>query len=419
MLHQRIALSLGILTVALILMACGGGDGEGNGGSGSGAGAEPVKVGLLNPLSGVFALPGEDVNKGFELYVELKGGQLGGHPVEIVKEDDETDPNTGLTKIRKLIEQDRVDVVVGVVSSAVGAAVRDYVDARGTPLLITVAGADDLTQRKRSDAIFRISYTGSQVTHALGQWVCDNTRYRRVAIVGQDYLFGWEAVGGFANSFTRCGGQIVQEIYGPLGTADWGPFIQQIRNDVDAVFVLQGAQDAVRFFKQYREFGKTKPVIAHGSSVDETILPAQGDSVVGVISAEKYSGVLDTPENNAFVEAYRAKHGARPSQYSEAGWLAALVLDKALADVADPSDHKAVQEALSAVSVVGPRGPVSFDEYHQAVFNVYIREVRKVGSEYQNVVIDTIPDVSQFWTFDPEGYLDEKPYAERKGTWAR
>lgn len=378
-----------------------------------------ISVGLLNPLTGPFAALGEDVNAGFEMYVEAQGGSLAGFDVSTRQEDEANDVDVATTKARQLVDSG-VDLIVGLVNSGVAYGVMDYLGGTDVPVLDTVAGANGLTQGEGGDRFFRVSYTGSQDNLPLGDYACKEAGYETAVLVALDYAFGWEASGGFARVYEDAGCEIVQEIYGPLATQDWAPFVQEIDRSADVVYVVAPGGDGIRFLQAYRDFGVELPVVAAGSTVDEQSLPEQQATAEGVVSALHWSRALDTPENRSFCDAFREHSGRSCSMYSENGYTAALVLESALELIDGDLTRDSLAEALGKVELQNsPRGPMRFDEYGQAVYNVYIRETQQVGGEWENVVIDTYSDVSQFWTYGPEKWIDEfRPYDELKGTWA-
>lgn len=386
-----------------------------------------LKVGLLNPTTGVFASNGLDTNAGFQMYLDEHDGVLAGWTIETVLEDDEGDPTVGATKARKLIDQDGVDIVIGGVSSAVAYGIADFIAESGVPYIITIAGADGLTQGAAQDNIFRISYTGSQPMHPLGEYVCNELGYETASLVSLDFAFGWETVGGFARTYEEAGCEVLQEIYVPLGTEDYAPFVQQIDRDAQTVMHVNSGPTGNLFWQTYSDFGYDQPVVGHGAMTDEFLLDIADDWQVGAKTVFYWSRALDTPANEAFVRAFEEANNQLASQGAEAGYAAAMVLEAALEIAGDDGDDAAaLNDAIGQVTVDAPRGTISFDDYGQAVMDFYIREVVTVDEDpfgndrvnKANVVIDTLPEVSQFWTFDPEEFIADTPYADLKGTWA-
>src|SRR5256714_13540632 len=185
----------------------------------------PIKIGMLVPQSGPLAANGKDMINGFELFFEENKYRLAGREIKFIVEDDEGKPATGLTKIRGLVEGQGVHLVTGPVSAGIGYAVAPYIDGKKVPALFPIVAADDLTQRKRSPYIVRVGWASSQPSHPFGKWVYDNLKYKRIAVIGYDFAFGWEVVAGFQRTFEEAGGQSVQKLWPPLGTADFSPYV--------------------------------------------------------------------------------------------------------------------------------------------------------------------------------------------------
>ena len=381
----------------------------------SGQEREPIRIGLIAPLSGAMAQPGNDMNNGAIFYLEKLGYKMAGRKVEFLVEDDEALPAASLSKARKLVELNKVHFLVGPLLANCGYAVQPYADSKKTPD-ITISAADDLTQRKRSKYLFRSFDTSSQPSHILGEYAYTVLGYRKMATIGMDYAFGWETTGGFQRVFEELGGKIIQKIWCPMTTQDFSPYLAQIRKDADAVHYLSsGGKYSVVFLKQYQEYGlKDKiPVIGVGQLTDESVLPTMGDEALGVITALPYSPAIDTATNKEFVKTYREKFGKLPSLYSLGPYSAMNMINQAvIALKGDVRNPEKVAQALRSVQIKDdPRGPIKFDAYGNPIQNVYIRKVERVGGELQNTVIYTYPEVSQFWKFKPEEFLKQPPYS--------
>ena len=377
----------------------------------------PIKVGFLGPLSGPYVQNGRDILNGFLLALDEMGHRAGGRAIELIVEDDEAIPAVGLTKARKLVERDHVQLMTGALLSSTGYALAPYIDSVKIPMIYPVVSADDLTQRRPSRWIIRTGWTGSQPNHAFGEYAFRTLKRRKVATIALDYAFGWESVGGFERTFVESGGTIAQKIWVPVSVHDFAPYLAQISRDVDAVYALVLGRAALQFMRQYEEFGLKDRVmlIGGGTTTDEHVLPFMGDEAIGVITALHYSAALETPANKAFASAYRQRYKKIPSYYSEsmysgAKWFAAAA-DAVHGNV---EDTEAFLSALRTVRVADlPRGPVRLDEYGSPIENIYIRKVERVNGALQNTVIETLPAVSQFWTYDPAEYLRRPLYARR------
>src|SRR3989449_566166 len=183
----------------------------------------PLKIGFVTSETGILAANGKDMINGLQLFLEEQGGKLAGREVKLIIEDDEGKPATGLTKARSLVEGQGIHVLIGPVSAAIGYALAPYVDQKKIPTLYPIVAADDITQRKRSAWIVRPGWASSQPSHPFGKWVYDNLGYRKIAMIGYDFAFGWEVAAGFQRTFEEAGGQGLQELWPPLGTADFAP----------------------------------------------------------------------------------------------------------------------------------------------------------------------------------------------------
>ena len=385
--------------------------------SGTSAQKPPLKIGLLVPVTGPQAANGKEMVNGLELFLEQERSRLAGREVQLIVADDESKPATGLSKLRGMVEGQGVHVMIGPLSAAVGYAIRDYLDAHKLPALMAVAAGDDITQRKGSRYITRTGFAGGQATQPFGKWVYDELKYRKIAVVGFDFAFGWEEAAGFQRTFEEAGGRIVQKLWAPLGNADYAPYLAQIKRDVDAVLAVFSGPDAVRFMKQYTEAGLRArlPVIGNGTLTEEHVLRALagGDELLGVISPFYYWAGIDTPANRKFVKSFEDRYGQRPSQYGEGTYTAGLVLKRALEAIGgDAENGDRLAAAFRAVDLAdAPRGPMRLDEYGNPVENVYVRKVERVGGRLQNSLVHTFPKVSQFWIYKPEEFLKAPVYS--------
>ncbi|HEU5190193.1 MAG TPA: ABC transporter substrate-binding protein [Methylomirabilota bacterium] len=375
----------------------------------------PIKIGFLIPETGPLAANGKDMANGFQLFFEEQGWKVAGREVKLITEDDEGKPPTGLAKARSLVESQGVHMLVGPLSAAVGYAIAPYVDSKKMPTIFPIVSSEDITQRKKSPYIVRTGWSSAQPSHPFGKWVFDNLGYKRIAMIGYDFAFGWEVAAGFQRTFEEAGGQVVQKLWPPLNTPDFGPYLAQLRRDVDAVYCIFSGADALRFSKQYAEAGlKAKlPLVCGGTFTDEHVLRTMGDEVLGVVTALQYSAALATPANRKFAQAYEAKFKQIPSYYSEGTYVAGFAMKAALESIG--GDVENADKFLTALRRVdlsdAPRGPIRFDDFGNPIQNVYVRKVERVNGRLQNTVIHTFPNVSQFWTYKPEDFLKNPVYS--------
>src|SRR5215510_9120435 len=231
----------------------------------------PIKIGMLIPQTGPLAANGKEMENGFRLYLEEQGQRLGGREIKLFVEDTEAKPATALTKARALIESQSVQLLVGPLSTAEAYALLPYIEARKIPTLSPTVAAEDLTQRRRSPYVVRTGWSAGQPAHPFGPWVVETLKYRKIAIVAQDFAFGHESSAAFQRTFEEAGGQVVQKLFAPLGTADYGPYLASLKRDVDAVYVAAAGADALRFVRQYADAGLKErlPLIGSGNFTDE------------------------------------------------------------------------------------------------------------------------------------------------------
>ncbi|HWN90573.1 MAG TPA: penicillin-binding protein activator [Verrucomicrobiae bacterium] len=375
---------------------------------------KPIKIGFLAPLTGGAAQIGRDMVNGFEMYLEETGQQIAGRKVEVIVEDTAGNPGTAITKFRKFAESDRVDMVVGEAFAHIGYALAPKAEEFRMPTIFPVIAADDLTQRKTSKWVVRLGWTGSQPSHPFGEYVAKTLGYKRVAVFGTDYAFGYEVVGGFQRTFEEAGGQVIQKLWAPLGTTDLAPYLSQIKREADAAFIIVVAASALRFPAQYQDAGLRGrlPVIGGAVIVDESILPSFGEEALGIVTPPMYSAALDTPVNKRFVAEYRKRYGKIPSYFSETCYTSGRWINEAARAVGgNVEDREKFMAAFRKVEIPdAPRGPVKLDAWGNPIQNIYVRKVERKGGELQNTVIHTFPAVSQFWTYKPEEFLKQPVY---------
>jgi len=386
---------------------------------GSAARADELRIGFLAPTTGIFAQIGKDMTDGFQMYLDQVKGDFAGAKVKFITEDEQGKPQTAVLKAEKLIRDDKVQLLVGGLLASTGYALAPVSTRDKVIYIASIPSADDLTQRelKNFPYFFRTGWTSSQPTQPLGQWACDQG-YKKVVTIAADYAFGFESVGGFQKTFEDCGGKVIQKIWPPLGTKDFGPYIPTIKADADAVFSLMVGPMALQFPKQLRAAGYKKSIIGGSVSYDEFALPFMGDEVIGDISALQYSAALQTPKNEAFVKAYRAKYGKVPGYYAESNYTTALLIHEVMKKTGGkwPGSEQFIK-IMTSLKVDAPRGPVSFDDTRNPVQNIYIKKVEKKKmfgydkAELWNTVIKTYPNVSQFWTYGKEKFLQQPVYS--------
>ena len=381
--------------------------------------AEELRIGFVAPTTGIFAQVGKDMVDGFQMYLDEVKNDVGGAQVKFLVEDEQAKPDTAVTKAKKLILQDKVHMLVGGLLASSGYALAPVSTAEKTLYVVPVSAADDLTQRDlpKYPYLIRTGWSSSQPSHPFGQWACDQG-YKRISAIGADYAFGYEVIGGFQKAFEDCGGKIIQKIWPPIGTKDFGPYIPTFKTDADAIFTLMVGPMSLQFPKQLRASGYKKPILGGGTSYDEFVLPSMGDEVIGDVSALQYSAALENPKNEAFVKKYRAKYGKVPSYYSETNYTTAQMIHEIIKENNGkfPGAEEFIKQ-LAARKFDTLRGPVAFDDMRNPEQNIYIKNVEKKKmfgydkEELWNTVIKTYPNVGQFWTYGKDAFLRQPVYS--------
>ena len=382
----------------------------------------PVKIGVLAPITGVFASFAKDIVDGAQLY-QAEFGQIGGRKLELVVEDYQVRPDVAVTKMRKLAEQDHVHAVVGIVLSAAAIALKDYVNNQKVPLLISGFAVAETLTHQPNPYVFRITYTGNMTGGVIGAWAHRHLKAKRAAIIGSDSVGPLEIILAWARGFEEAGGKVVQEVYAPLGTADFAPYVAQLRRDVDVIGVQAVGADGVRFVKQWREYGMQGKIPLVDASVgfsDLALLPASGDAAVGGYNSQPYQYTLDTPRNKKFVQAFRAKYNRDPGAPAAFTYTALLALDQAARGVGGKVEDSArFIEALRKIDVEAPQGRVRFDKLQNVVTDIHISRIDKIGGQVVPTVIETIRGVDQFLGLPVEEYLKKPRLVNLKGTFAK
>lgn len=353
----------------------------------------PVRIGVLASLTGSVA----DVNagqlKGLRLRVKQLGGRIAGRTVELVVEDDAGDPNTGVVKAQKLIERDRVDVLVGPFLGHVMAAIQDYVGRKGVPTLPLVG---QTPENVRHANIVVPSWNSAQLGRMMGEYAVKKLGHRNAVIVSSKYSFGTRVSEGFRAGFTAAGGKVRQEVYVPLGTADWAPFIGGLPEGAAMFSAVPGA-DAIKLVKTRHEFGQrdSLPLLGPISTVDGMLLPAMGEAALGTVAVTHYLDDIDIPENVRFIEDFRREYGQRPTGYYEAlGYTIGLVIEAALRATRGRSEPAILLPALKAVDIPTPQGRLRFDpDKRYPYLDYYFVKVADKGGKPAYRILDVLRNV--------------------------
>lgn len=383
-------------------------------GSPAPADAIELKVGVLAPMTGFVSAIGTDLKQGWDMFWDEHGTTVGSFEVVTVLEDDASSPETALSKAQRLVTEENVDVVLGPVLANQALAVGDYLARQEVPNL-SMSSGDDLTQRDFSPYVLRTgAMTGSQMSFPGGQWAYEQG-YRTAATLCVDYAFGWESCGGFVSAFVDAGGEVTQQLWYPGDASDLSTYVTQLLNaDVDVVFAgTAGGTDSSNFLRSAADFGlfDRTPVLSNCCTLDQAIIQDVGDISLGVKSVSFYTEGADRVGD--FVAKFEERYGVIPSLYAIGAYVSGQMLVAALEGLdAKPAGDELI-EAMKGADLSGSLwGDVSFDDYNNLVGPVMVREVvERDDGVLWNVVIEEIPDVSQFWTFDPEEFLAAPPFS--------
>ena len=352
------------------------------------------------------------MEQGIAALLKEKGNTFGGRKVELLVADTGGNPAGAKTKAQEVIERDKVNVILGPLAAFELLAITDYVRDNATPL-ISLAAAEDVTQRKANPFVIRPSATSAQCCHAMGDYAAKELKYKRAATISEDFAFGYEQMAGFQRVFEDNGGKVVKKLWPPLVTPDYTPFIAQIK-DVDCVFNGFAGSNPVKFMRAYADLGLKGriPLLAGWTAMDDALLKSLGDEAVGVHSAAYYSAAFGSESNKRFVAAMAKDYNVLPGGYSAGMYVAGQCVEAAIQALGDKADdRKALAEALHKVSLADtPRGPVKFDQYGNVIGDVFIRKCESKDGQLVNTVIKTYPNVSQFWTYDEKAFLASPVY---------
>lgn len=374
----------------------------------------PIKIGFIAPHTGNFAQIGLDMVEGMKMYLNEINYTVAGRKIELIVEDEGDNPSAAVTKMRKLITQDKVNLVAGVMMTSAAYAVAPVCESAGVPLIITFSAGDDLTQRKSTRYLTRVSFTGSELGHVAGDYAFNKLGWRKAAVIAMDYGWGHENVGAFQHVFEDLGGKVIQKLWTPVATMDFGPYVASLKREADGVFdVITGAA-SIRFLKSMRSSGLMEKwkVVVPGTATDESLLPGMGDAGLGVLSVFNWSAALKTPENVQFREKVHKALKKEATCGMALCYTGGDIIARAIKAVnGDVENKEKFVAALRADVPSSLRGPLKIDKYGHVIQNVYIRRVDKVGTNYENTIIETYPNATQFFKFNPETFLKSPVYS--------
>src|SRR6476661_6922480 len=371
----------------------------------------PFKIGLLTVKTGPLAQGGIQMEQGIAAFLKEKNNTLGGVKVELLVADTGGNPAGAKTKAQELIERDKVNVILGPLAAFELLAITDYVRDQATPL-ISLAAAEDVTQRKANPFVIRPSATSAQCCHVMGDYAAKDLKFRRAALISEDFAFGYEQMAGFQRVFEDNGGRVVKKLWPPLVTPDYTPYIAQIQN-VDCVFNGLAGSNPVKFMRAYADLGlKAKiPLLAGWTALDDALLKSLGDEAVGVVSVANFCAEIDTETNKRFVAAMLRDYDNIPGGYAGGMYVAGQCVEAALQAAGGNPDNKSLIDALKKVSLTDtPRGAFRFDHLGNVVGDTFIRRCERKDGKLVNTIIKKYPDVSQFWTYNEAEFLANPVY---------
>jgi branched-chain amino acid transport system substrate-binding protein len=357
--------------------------------------AEPIKIGVLLPFSKAFTVLGENTFAGFMLGAKEAGPEIAGRKYTIIKEDDTADPSVGVSKVRKLIDKDDVDVIVATIHSGVAAAIRNHIVEAKRLWLNPIAVNDLLAEQGCSRYHFRFSASAWQISAPLGPWAKAKLG-DRAYVTAFNFAYGQQTAAHFKKAFEAAGGKVVGESFPPFGTTNYAPYFPPIKDArPNVIFSNFAGPDAVAWVKQAADFGlgQSAKIVAPANLVTEDVLPAQGEAAVGIHSIANYTVSYDSPKNHWFVRACKEQMGKAADQFLAGGYDTAQALFAALRETkGDIANKERFIQVLEAIKVDSPSGAFRLDpKNHNPVRDQHMRVAQ--ANPVRHVVIDLIKDV--------------------------
>jgi branched-chain amino acid transport system substrate-binding protein len=371
----------------------------------------PFKLGLLTVKTGPLAQGGIQMEQGVVTFLKHANYTFAGRKVDFVSADTGGNPAGTKTKAQELIEREKVDAILGPLAAFELLAITDYVAQQKTPTL-SLAGAEDMTQRRPNPYFLRPSACSSQAMHPMADFAAKELKLKRVVTISEDFAFGYEQMGGFQQTFEELGGKIVNKLWPPLVTPDYTPFVAQIA-DCDGVCQGFAGSNPLRFMKTYASAGLKYPVVTGETGGDDALMRSFGDEAIGMYSSCPYTLDYESDSNKRFVAAMQKDYGVDPGFYAAGLYVAAKTVAAGLEKAGGKSDDKeAFVKALRSVELKDtPRGPIKYDHLGNVVGDFFIRRVDKVNGKLVNKTVKTYHDVSQFWIYDEKKFLSQPVYS--------
>ena len=359
--------------------------------------ADPLKVGLILPMSGPFASTGKQIEAAVKLYIAQNGATVAGRPVQIiVKDDGGVSPDVTKRLAQELVSRDKVQVLAGFGLTPLAFAAAPVATQAKVPMIVMAAATSVIPQR--SPYIVRTGFTLAQVTAPMAQWAAKN-KIRTVVTLVSDYGPGLDAEKVFVKGFTEGGGKVVETVRAPLRNPDYAPFLAKVRDlKPDALFVFVPSGEGAAVLKQFTERGLAAAgvrLICTGDVLDDDLMASIGPAAAGVVSSHHYSAAHPSAENKAYVDAFqKANKGMRPNFHSVGAYDGMHLLYQALKKTGGDSNGDKLLAAMKGMAWTSVRGPVSIDAAtRDIVQTVYIRKAEQVGGGYYNVEFDQVDKV--------------------------
>ncbi len=361
--------------------------------------------------TGPLAQGGNQMEQGMIRFLKDRNYTLAGRKAELVVGDTGGNPAGTKTKTQELVERDHVDLIIGPLAAFELLAITDYAAQAKMPIL-SLAAAEDMTQRRPNPYFVRASATSAQTMHPLADYAVKDLKLKRVMTISEDFAFGYEQMGGFQRVFEDGGGRVAKKLWPPIVTPDYTPYLAQITG-VDAVVSGFAGSNPLKFMKQYKDQGLTLPVLGGGVAADDALLKSFGDEAVGLVSCSAYTSDLDTPSNKRLVDGMVKDYGNIPGIYAAGIYISGMVAEAALEKTGGKTeDRDALIKAMRGLSLTDtPRGPFRFDSFGNVVGNFFIRKCEKKDGKLVNTTIKTYPNVSQFWTYEEKWFLSQPVYS--------
>ena len=380
--------------------------------AGSAQAADKLKIGFMATLEGTYTVLGEDGQRGFQVAMKEAKAMAGGREIEVIVGSSDASPDSALRAARKLVEQDKVDIIIGPLSGSEGIAIRDYSKTQPQVTFINgISGAQETTYVTPSENFFRFNMDGAQWSAGLGEYVFNEKGYKTVATIGEDYSFIYTQVFGFALEFCGAGGEITERLWVPLGTKDFASIIASLPDDVDAIYLGLGGGDAVNFLNQYQQAGGDAKLIGGTIMIDGTVLSSKGkakDALIGTPGSGPQADTWDNEKWQAFVKAYQdafppEKRFPSPSLlatgYYNAFNAMKTCMDQVNGELGD--GHKGLRQCLATLELDAPNGKITLDSNRQAIGTNFVTEVVEEDGNLVNKLVKIVPNVNQTLGIDP------------------